>query len=52
MEYAYTVIIEAHDPRDDAAERIQLEIARHLAVIFGAQFRGVTNGHSDQASAR
>jgi hypothetical protein len=43
MEYRYIVIIEAHDPRDDAAERIQLEIARHLAVIFGTQFKGVTS---------
>lgn len=46
VEYRYTVHIEAHDPRDDAAERIQTEIARHLAVIFGKQFKGV--GSADQ----
>ncbi len=41
MTYTFAVHIEATDPRDDAAERIQLEIARHLAVIFGKQFKGV-----------
>ena len=46
-DYAFTVYITAHDPRDDAAERIQCEIARHLAVIFQKQFKGVAP-HVDQ----
>ena len=47
MEYAFTVYINAHDPRDDAAERIQREIARHLAVIFQKQFKGVSSANDE-----
>lgn len=41
-EYHYTIIIESADPREDAATRIQVEVARHLAVLFPTMFKGVT----------
>lgn len=37
---AYTVYVETADTRTDE-DRIQLELARHLAVIFKNQFKGV-----------
>jgi hypothetical protein len=52
VEYQFTVTIVAHDPRDDAADRIRREIDRHLSVIFNDQYKGVTSGHPDQTSAR
>lgn len=47
MDYAFTVYITAHDPRDDAAERIRREIDRHLSVIFNDQYKGVTHVDHD-----